>query len=253
MPARKIILLFDWQTTSTREISRLIFLQCTDDMTYRPNIKEIEKSYVNIRNHWKEIDDQLDKEKIGRKDTPFDQGLMDNLLCGWEYIDFFIRKKDYALLSKKGGPDMLEINHRVHYGLDTALRSEYRKAISATTEKFTRQVKPLRSYYSKKTRNETSATKIAAEIFVSIVGQPQVFIEGNHRSGSIISSWINLINNQPPFVLTVDNAISFFKPAQEIKQFDKTSRWRSLTQLPKYKKSFREFWKNHCSEQFAVK
>ena len=221
-------------------------------MTYKPTLKEIERSYLDIRNHWQEIDDQLDKEKIGRKDTPFDQGLMDNLLCAWEYLDFFIRKKDYDLLSKKGGPDMLEINNRVHYGLNTTLRSEYRKAISATAEKFTRQVKPLRSYYRKKTKNQVSSTKIAAEIFISIVGQPQLYIEGNHRSGAIVSSWINLVNNHPPFVLTVENAISFFKPAQEIKQFDKTSRWRSLTKLPKYKKSFREFWVNHCNERFVI-
>ncbi len=222
-------------------------------MTYKPNIKEIEKAYLDVFNHWEEIDNLLDQNKIGRKDTPFDQGLMDNLICAWDYLDFFIKKKDYDLLSKRGGPDMLEINNRVHYGLNTTLRSEYRKAISATAEKFTRQVKPLRSYYSKKTRNQVSATKIAAEIFISIVGQPQLYIEGNHRSGAIVSSWINLVNNRPPFVLTVENAISFFKPAQEIKQFDKTSRWRSLTKLPKYKKSFREFWLNHCSERFAMK
>jgi hypothetical protein len=222
-------------------------------MTYRPDIKEIEKAYFDVLKNWEKIDDLLDKEKIGRKDTPFDQGLMENLLCAWEYLDFFIRKKDYALLSKRGGPDMLEINNRVHYGLETALRSEYKKAISATAEKFTRHVKPLRSYYSRKTRNNVSATKIAAEIFISIVGQPQLYIEGNHRSGAIVSSWINLVNDRPPFVLTVDNAISFFKPAQEIKQFDTTSRWRSLTKLPKYKKSFREFWVNHCNERFARK
>lgn len=222
-------------------------------MTYRPNIKEIENSYRDVLDHWREIDDQLDEEKIGRKDTPFDQGLMDHLLCAWDYLDFFIRKKDYALLAKKGGPDMLEINNRVHYGLNDELRSEYRKAISATAEKFTRQVKPLRAYYRKKSKKSVAATKIAAGIFISIVGQPQVFIEGNHRSGSIISSWINLVNGQPPFVLTVENAISFFRPAQAIKQFDNSSSWRSLTQLPKYKKSFREFWLNHCDDRFVLK
>jgi len=222
-------------------------------MTYRPNIIEIEQSYLEVLSHWNEIDDNLDKERVGRKDTPFDQRLMENLLCAWEYIDFFIRKKDYDLISKKGGPDMLEINNCVHYGLDKTLRSEYQKAISATADKFTRQVKPIRTYYRKKTKRNVAVTKISAEIFISILGHPQLYIEGNHRSGSIVSSWINLVNNRPPFVLTVNNAVSFFKPAQEIKQFDKTSRWRSLTQLPKYKKSFREFWDNHCNDRFALK
>lgn len=55
---------------------------------------------------------------------------------------------------------MLEINNRVHYGLDTTLRSEYRKAISATAEKFTRHVKPLRSYYRKKPKIMSQQLKL---------------------------------------------------------------------------------------------
>lgn len=222
-------------------------------MSLRPNLKEIEQSYISVRKNWKKIDDLLDEEKVGRKDTPFDTVLMENLLTAWDYIDFFIRKKDYSLLSKKGGPDMLEINNRVHYGLDDKLRQEYTKAISATADKFTRQVKPLRKHYSKKTAKKESPSRIAAEIYIAILGSPQLYIEGNHRSGSIVSSWINLVHGRPPFVLTVENALSFFKPAQQIKQFDKSSTWRSLTKLPKYKKSFKEFWVNHCDDRFALK
>jgi hypothetical protein len=148
---------------------------------------------------------------------------------------------------------MVEINHLVHYGLDYSLREEYLKAIDATIEKFSRQIVPIRKYYKKKTDQKASVSKIASEVYIAILGQPQLFIEGNHRSGSVIASWINLINNKPPFVLTVENAVSFFQPAQEIKKFNKRSRWRSLTKLPKHKKDFEIFWKKHCSMQFVAK
>lgn len=219
-------------------------------MACRPNLKEIEKSYTRVLDNWNNIDNQLETLKVGRKDTPFDQLLMDNMLSAWDYIDFFIRKKNYSLLSNEAGPDMLEINHRVHYGLDYDLRDEYQKAISATTEKFSKQIKPMRRYYKSKRKKQTSIYKIAAEIYVAILGQPQLFIEGNHRSGSIIASWINLAHGKPPFVLSVENAIAFFKPAQEIKKFNKRSRWRSLTQLPKYKSEFKSFWTTNCDEKF---
>lgn len=222
-------------------------------MTYRPNLKEIERSYNEVRKNWQAIDDMLDNEKIGRKDTPFDKVLMENLLLAWDYIDFFIRKKDYSLLSRRGGPDMLEINNRVHYGVNDELRQEYHKAISATADKFSMQIKPMRNYYKKKRKNQASIYKIAAEIYISILGQPQLYIEGNHRSGSIVASWINLAHGKPPFVLTAENAVSFFRPAQQIKQFDKSSRWQSLTKLPKYKKSFKEFWVSHCDVRFTLK
>lgn len=198
------------------------------------------------------IDDELEKRKIGRKDTPFDKTVMENMLLAWEYIDYLICTKDYALLSSRGGPDMLEVNHRVHYGLDKALRQEFKKAIDATTEKFSSQVKPIRQYYNKKMQNQTSANRITAEVFIAIVGMPQLYIEGNHRGGSIVASLVNLINNNPPFALTVENAVSFFAPAQEIKKFNKRSVWRSMTKLPKYIKDFKDFWKQHCSKDFVL-
>ena len=222
-------------------------------MVYRPDLQEIERSYQEVLLHWMDIDDQLDNLKIGRKDTPFDQKLMENMLCAWEYVDYFIRKKKYSLLSREGGPDMLEINHRVHYGLDYDQRDEYKKALEATTEKFSKYIEPIRKYYKKEKGFGTSTNKIASEIYIAILGQPQLFFEGNHRSGSIIASWINLDSNKPPFVLSVDNAVAFFKPAQEIKKFNKRSVWRSFTKLPKYKKDFKLFWMKHCSMQYVAK
>jgi len=222
-------------------------------MPYKPNLKEIEASYIQVLKNWKSIDDQLDEQKIGRKDTPFNRILMDNLLTAWDYIDYFIRKKEYALLSRNGGPHMLEINHRVHYGENWDLRDEYRKAIEATTEKFSQQIPPIRKYYRKHMQGKPSVNRVASEVYISILGQPQLYIEGNHRSGSIVASWINMAHDKPPFVLTVENAVTFFRPAQIIKSFNKRSMWRSLTKLPKYKSDFKIFWKEHCDMRFALK
>jgi len=220
-------------------------------MAYRPHLKNIEESYLRVLKNWQEIDDELDRQKIGRKDTPFDRKLMENMLLAWEYVDDFIKKGEYRLFSNKGGHDLLEINNRVHYGLDEQLRLEYTKAIDATTRKFSQNIVPMRKYYRKHMKQRTSVYKIAAEIYIAILGVPQLYIEGNHRSGSIAASCINLENNKPPFILTVDNALSFFRPAQEIKKFNKRSVWRSLTKLPKYKSDFKMFWKKNCDMEFV--
>lgn len=220
-------------------------------MAYRPNLKEIEKSYSEVLEKWSDIDDLLDTQRVGRKDTPFDTLLMDNMLSAWDYLDHFIKNRDYDLLSAVGGPDMLEINHRIHYGLNYQQREEYKKAMAATTDKFSRQVVPLRTYYKKKIKNNTSIYEIASEIYIAILGMPQLYIEGNHRSGSVIASWINLAYRKPPFILTVENALAFFEPAQEIKKFNKKSMWRSMTKLPKHKKEFKKFWSSHCDMRFV--
>jgi hypothetical protein len=220
-------------------------------MVYRPHLKNIEESYTLVLKNWQNIDDELDTLKIGRKDTPFNEKLMENMLLAWEYVDFILKHSRHQLFSGKGGPELLEINNRVHYGTDLQLREEYRKAIEANTVKFSENIVPIRKYYRKHMKQRTSVYHIAAEIYIAILGIPQLYIEGNHRSGSIAASCINLENNKPPFVLTVENAISFFRPAQEIKKFNKRSVWRSLTKLPKYKSDFKKFWKNHCDMQFA--
>lgn len=220
-------------------------------MVLRPNLKEIEKSYSMVLKDWKNLDDLLDDKKIGRKDTPFDQQLMDNMMLAWEHMDHILKKKDYNLMGATGGPDLLEVNNCVHYGVNAKLRKEYRKAIQATVEKFSGQIGPIRKYYKKQLVGKSSAEKVAAEVYISILGMPQLYIEGNHRSGSIVASWINMVHGKPPFVLTTENALAFFKPAQEIKKFNKKSMWRSVTKLPKYKKEFRKFWVRHCDKRFV--
>jgi hypothetical protein len=92
----------------------------------------------------------------------------------------------------------------------------------------------------------------AAETHVSVFGYPQLFIEDNHRTGSLIASWINLDAGFPPFVLSVDNAIAYFAPSAGVKRFADKSTWRGKARLPKYRKSFREFWEHHVEAKYVI-
>lgn len=85
-------------------------------MKCRPDLKETEASYSEVLKNGESIDNELETSKIGRKDTPFDKTLMDNMLSAWGYMDVVIRKKEYDLFGERGDPDMLKITHRVHYG-----------------------------------------------------------------------------------------------------------------------------------------
>jgi hypothetical protein len=40
---------------------------------------------------------------------------------------------------------------------------------------------------------------------------PQLFIEGNHRTGALVMSYIQARDGKPPFVLTVPHAEPFFE------------------------------------------
>jgi hypothetical protein len=223
-------------------------------MTYitRLNLDEINKSLLTVERNWKSIDDKLDSLNIGRKDTIFNSVIRQRMMSAFEYLDSHL-VEGVRPFSQASFSCMVELNNCVHFGHDNQLRLEYHKAIQATTEKFYNHIDVLTSWYKKHEKDDDSPLKIAAEIYVGIVGYPQLFIEGNHRTGSLISNWINLYHGYPPFVLSEDNAIAYFAPSSEIKHFVDKSTWRGKFKLPKYKKSFRIFWEDNINSRYIIK
>jgi hypothetical protein len=203
-----------------------------------------------VERAWPRIDAELRRLHIGRKD-PFTAVLRANMLSAYAYLDSLLAG-GVTPFSPAGFDHMLSLNERVHYGTDAALTTEYAAAIEANSEKFNAQIEPIANWYWKHAAQGDHPCKMAAETYVSIVGQPQLFMEGNHRTGSLIASWINLEAGYPPFVLSVHNAVDYFAPSAAIKQFANRSTWRGRQQLPKYRKSFRVFWEQHVDERYVI-
>ena len=218
----------------------------------RLNLAKVDQSLVNVEENWKKIDDELDFRKIGRKDTPFNAGVREKMMCAYGLLDDLLAKgiEPFSIESLE---DMCELNNLVHYGLDFRLRQEYAKAIRANEEKYYRNIDPIIHWYENHMKREPHPLKVASEVYVAILGHPQLFIEGNHRAGSLIASWINMYYGYPPFVLSVKNAIPYFKPSADIKKFADKSSWRGRSKLPKYRKSFKEFWEKHLEWKYVLK
>jgi hypothetical protein len=87
---------------------------------------------------------------------------------------------------------------------------------------------------------------------VRILSQPQLYIEGNHRTGALIMSYILLRDGKPPFVLTVDNAKAYFDPSTLIKQTKKTAT-TMLMKLPGMKKRFAAFLHAQAHEKYLYR
>ena len=218
----------------------------------RLNLAKVDQSLVNVEENWKKIDDELDFRKIGRKDTPFNAGVREKMMCAYGLLDDLLAKgiEPFSIESLE---DMCELNNLVHYGLDFRLRQEYTKAIRANEEKYYRNIDPIIHWYENHMKREPHPLKVASEVYVAILGHPQLFIEGNHRAGSLIASWINMYYGYPPFVLSVKNAVPYFKPSADIKKFADKSSWRGRSRLPKYRKSFKEFWEKHLEWKYVLK
>jgi hypothetical protein len=68
-----------------------------------------------------DIDAELQRHGIGRKDT-FTSTLRTRMLCAYRYLDELVARQVNPF-SEPGKAGMLELNNRVHYGTDAALRA----------------------------------------------------------------------------------------------------------------------------------
>jgi len=217
----------------------------------RLHLENIDSSLTTVEMHWTEIDDELDRRRIGRKDTPFDAVVKMRMMSAYSYLDDLLQAQ-IPPFSPESIEPMLLLNHRVHYGTDRQLLSEYAKARDATAEKFYEYIGPIQHWYEKHRKRGKHPLKLAAEIYVSILGRPQLYIEGNHRTGSLIADWISVYYGFPPFVLSADNALAYFAPSTAIKSSANKSTLRGQAELPKYRKSFHHFWENHIDNRYLI-
>ena len=215
------------------------------------NLINVEKSLLEVEKNWKKIDDKLDFEKLGRRDI-FDSTVRRRMMDAYTYLDTQLRN-EVEPFSTDGVSEILELNNIIHYGFDLRLRLEYNQAIVANSEKFRDNIVPIEKWYKKHMKGELHPLKVAAEVYVSVLGFPQLFIEGNHRTGNLISNWVSMYYGHPPFVLSVENAIAYFKPSKDIKRFADRSTWRGRARLPKYRACFKKFWEENIDDKYVEK
>jgi hypothetical protein len=216
--------------------------------TYRLNLKAIEQSLRDVQREFPKINERLHSRRDSMTDA-----VLENMLAGYAFVDRAVAD-GVDLFTLRHATALLEFNHIVLCGLNQQVRQEYQAHIEATAQRFYEQEEfniddILRWYYK---HEKESAWKRAAGVYVRILSQPQLYIEGNHRTGALIMSYILVRDGKAPFVLTVDNAKAYFDPSTLIKETTKTTA-TLLTKLPRMKKRFAGFLHAQAHERYIRK
>jgi hypothetical protein len=211
---------------------------------FRLRLERIEEELRQVQRHFSSINAAL---KLRRDD--FTDVVRQNMLAAYEFLDAIVHD-GVDFFGDDGLEVLLQLNHLVLLGRNYDSRV-FGRHISATRERFfanfQHYVKPIRRWYRK---HETeNPYKVASQVYVGVLSQPQLYQEGNHRTGSLIASGILLQSGCPPFVLTRQNAIAYFNPSSEIKFTDKRT-IRGKLRLPKYRRQFRDFLQQNVSPKF---
>lgn len=208
----------------------------------RLDLSAIERSLRGVQVHFSSLSQRF----IDQRD-PFSDVVLTNVLDGYALVgDYITRGID--LFDLKNVNLMLEINATVLCGTDPARRREFAEHLAATERHFFNNdeggIKDLFEWY-REHRHET-VWKRAAGVYVRILSKPQLFIEGNNRSGSLIVSYLLVREGLPPFVLSLDNAEGYFNPSSVIRNSAKHG-VKALFELPKIKKKFAAFLEDQAS------
>ena len=179
---------------------------------------------------------------------PLTDEVLHNVLDGYALIDDYVAR-GVDLFDLQQLNLMLEINAIVLCGKDPLRRQEYAHHLTATEQHFFNNVeggiKDLYNWYCR--HHSESVWKRAAGVYVRILSKPQLFIEGNHRSGSLIVSYLLMREGLSPFVLTLENAEGYFNPSSVIRNSAKHG-VKALYELPKIKKKYAAFLEDNAAD-----
>jgi len=212
---------------------------------YRIDLQAIAASLRTLQQEFPKINELLES----RRDAMTDE-VVEHMMAGYTLVDQALAD-DTDLLMPRYVACLLELNHIVLCGLAPQVRQEHYKHIIAATERFYAQeafnIDDILQWYHK--HQHESPWKRAAGVYVRILSQPQLYIEGNHRTGALIMSYILARDGQAPFVLTVDNALAYFNPSTLVKATKKTAT-TLLTKLPGMKKRLASFLRDQADRRY---
>lgn len=209
------------------------------------DLDKIESSLRAVQADFDRINNTLEDRRDPMRDV-----IVRNMVEGYRYVNSFL-DKDISLLQRQGLHHLLELNHIVLCGTSPSARKDAKKHIAATTERFYEQkdfcISDIRRWAED--HRKDSPWKRAAGVYIMHVSQPQLFFEGNHRTGALLMSCILVRNGRPPFVLSVENAKAYFDPSSLAKKTTKDFFGLYYT-LPKIKKKFAKFLEDQANPDF---
>ena len=212
------------------------------------DLQKIEQKLRDTQRQFDRINAQLTMRRDGMPDS-----VIEHMMEGYGYVDKLLRE-NVDILRMGQFHHLLELNHLVLCGSSKARRAEFRNHLERTEAHFYDReygdIGGLVEWYQRHAGKPVR--KRAAGVYVRVLSRPQLFIEGNHRTGALIMSYILGGEGKPPFVLTPENAEAYLNPSTLVRDSHKYS-LDELIKIPKLKRYFAEFLKENEDEDLIAK
>ena len=211
----------------------------------RLDIPAIESSLIAVQNDFPRINKTL----VTPRDVMTDE-VRGNMMAGYVRVDNALANGD-DLFELGHSKQLLELNILVLCGHDEKSPDDCASQAALAERQFYEQqgggIAALMEWLQQ--HNGDDVWKRAAGAYIHVLSRPQLFFEGNHRTGALIMSYMLAREGKPPFVLSVDNAKAFFDPSTLVKERKRHS-LGMMIQMPKLKKRFAKLLKAEANKRF---
>lgn len=155
-------------------------------------------------------------------EEPITDDSLRRLLEGYRRVDRLLADR-IDLFSYGAAEHLLELNHIVLCGVTPERRAQFSAHIAETARVFYDRpgIGDLTDWYK---RNRGRAPRrVAAGLFLRLVSAPQLFIEGNSRTGCLLASYHLARCGLPPFVIAAENFARYADILRRTEAIDRTS------------------------------
>lgn len=205
-------------------------------------LSAIEKSLKIFKKEFPKINDRL----AMRRETFTDQ-MISQILDAYDFLNSLL-KKEINLFTPAGLYALLEMNHIVLCGIEQETRMQYYQHLAETRNIFLMRIKPIKEWVIRK-NNAGDPYKLAAGFYSRMLSRPQLFLEGNHRTGNILLNYLLLSKRVPPFIVSAENAHMYLDVSGDIKFAEKGNLDTAL-RMPGHRKRFQTFLREHADLSF---
>ena len=181
---------------------------------------------------------------------PLETEMIDNIVAAYDFLNDLLTR-DVDLFSVAGLHSLLELNHIVLCGIDPRTRHEYHRHIVETRKRFHRRIRKVRTWVEKHV-GALDPFDLAAGFYTKSLSQPQLFVEGNHRTENIVLNYLLICQERAPLVISSENARAYLDLSGEIKFTQREKFSTGKIKLRGYRREFSEFLARHTRATFVV-
>lgn len=171
-----------------------------------------------------------------------------NITEAYRYLNSLLVKK-MDLFTPAGLHGLLELNHIVLCGTDEETRVQYYAHLEETRRSFLSRIRPIKDWVLRK-RSGNDPYHLATGFYSRMLSRPQLFLEGNHRTGNIILNYLLVSKDTPPFIVSPTNAHIYLDISGDIKFTDNGNYLDTALRMPGHRNRFRALLRDEVDEVF---